>query len=225
MNGLGRDKKENKEKSLVFTKETFGVVLVLFSTLCLVCLITKEAVFSVIGKYVSAFLFGCFGFFAYAVMVWFLGLGVLLISGKKINLSLKRKALITAVCFALVLILQLSTVNYSSLGFSEYLALCYNMGAEGFSNASAGGLFTGVISYFLCKMLTGVGSYIILSLAIFLLLFVFVKDVMKQDGQRRKKESQKFRTSFVQEQSLVNSQVANDGQVDVEQTQQAVQTI
>ncbi len=226
MNGLGRDKKENKEKSLVFTKETFGVVLVLFSTLCLVCLITKEAVFSVIGKYVSAFLFGCFGFFAYAVMVSLLGLGVLLISGKKINISAKRKALITAVSFAFVLILQLATVNSDSLNFSQYLTLCYNMGANGISNASAGGLFTGITSYFLCTLLTGVGSYIILSLAIFLLLFVFVKDAMKQDKQNRKKDSQKFRTSFVQEQSIVNNEVIQDNQSGVEQVfQQAGQTI
>ena len=61
LNGLGRDQKENKQKSLIFTKETTGVIVMLFSTLCLVCLITRETVFSAIGQYVNAFLFGCFG--------------------------------------------------------------------------------------------------------------------------------------------------------------------
>ena len=152
MNGLGRDNKENKEKSLIFTKETCGVVLALFSALCLVCLITRETVFSEIGRVVNAFLFGCFGFFAYAVFISLFGLGVLLVSGKKINLSKKRKALITVASFALVLILQLVTVDAVSLEFGEYLSLCYGMGEKGISFASAGGLFAGIISYFLCKL-------------------------------------------------------------------------
>ena len=44
MNGLGRKNEQKESKnSIVFTKETLGVVLVLFSTLCLICLITGSA--------------------------------------------------------------------------------------------------------------------------------------------------------------------------------------
>ena len=100
MNGLGRDNKENKQNSLIFTKETCGVILVLFSALSLVCLITKETVFSAIGGHVSAFLFGCFGFFAYAVCIALFSCGVLLIGGKKLSVSKKRKALVTGAIFA-----------------------------------------------------------------------------------------------------------------------------
>ncbi len=224
MNGLGRDKKEKKEKSLIFTKETSGVVLVLFSALCLVCLITEEAVFSVLGKYVSAFLFGCFGFFAYAVMISLFGLGVLLIGGKKINVSTKRKFLITAFSLVLVLILQLTTVSSANLDFGEYLSLCYNMGYNGVSSASAGGLFTGIICYLLCKLLTGVGSYAVLSLAIALLIFVFVKDVMKQDGQKSKNQSQKFRSSYVQEDISAQKEMNVENSVD-EQTEEISQMV
>ena len=63
MNGLGRNKDDKENKSLVFTRETLGVVLILFATLMLVCLITRDAIFSVVGQAVNSFLFGCFGFF------------------------------------------------------------------------------------------------------------------------------------------------------------------
>ena len=222
MNGLGREKKENKEKSLVFTKETSGVVLMLFSTLCLVCLITREAVFSAIGKYVSAFLFGCFGFFAYAVIISLFGWGLLLVSGKKINVSAKRKWLITLAVFCIVLILQLITVDGASLEFGEYVSLCYNMGENGVSSASAGGMFTGIICYFLCKLLTNVGSYVVLSLLVALILFTLSKDFMKQDEKSKKKESQKFRSSFVQEDSQADGQIVDQNVKDEEQGEKQI---
>ncbi|MBE7081224.1 MAG: DNA translocase FtsK [Clostridiales bacterium] len=217
MNGLGRDNKENKEKSLIFTKETCGVVLALFSALCLVCLITRETVFSEIGRVVNAFLFGCFGFFAYAVFISLFGLGVLLVSGKKINLSKKRKALITVASFALVLILQLVTVDAVSLEFGEYLSLCYGMGEKGISSASAGGLFAGIISYFLCTLLTGVGSYVILGLVIALITFAFVKDFMDQDNKEKRKDRQKFRSSYVKD-SIVEQGQTEENVTSEEQT-------
>ncbi len=225
MNGLGRDSKESKEKSLIFTKETCGVVLALFSALCLVCLITRETVFSEIGRLVNAFLFGCFGVFAYAVVISLFGLGVLLISGKKINLSTKRKVLITFACLTVVLILQLITANSNSLEFGEYLALCYNMGEQGVVSASAGGLVAGAISYFLCKLLTGVGSYVILGFAIFLLVFALVRDVMKGDSKEKKKEGQKFRSSFVKEDEKMDIDMPQSGASDAQALDGARQTV
>ena len=202
MNGLGRDDKENKQNSLIFTKETCGVILVLFSALSLVCLITRESVFSAIGGYVNAFLFGCFGFFAYAVCIAIFGYGVLLIGDKKLNISKKRKALITGAIFAFVIILQLGAVNCAWLSFDEYLSVCYGLGEKGIETASAGGLFTGIITYLLCKLLTDIGSYVVLSLAIALFLFALVKDIVKQDNKAKKKDDPKFRSSFVNEQAL-----------------------
>ena len=45
------------------------MVLMLFSALSMVCLITRGTVFSLPGEYVNSFLFGCFGYFAYAVVL------------------------------------------------------------------------------------------------------------------------------------------------------------
>ena len=95
MNELGRKNDQKEEKSLIFTRETLGVVLILFSTLMAVCLITRETVFSVIGQAINAFLFGIFGFFAYAVVVYLLILGVLLVCDKKTGMSARMKVLMT----------------------------------------------------------------------------------------------------------------------------------
>ena len=86
MNGLGRKKEDKENKNLVFTRETLGVVLILFATLMLVCLITREKIFSIVGQSVNAFLFGLFGFFAYAVLIFAIAIGVCLVSGKSLSM-------------------------------------------------------------------------------------------------------------------------------------------
>ena len=110
MNGLGRKKQKNNNTP-IFTRETLGVVLMLFATLCLVCLITRDAVFSLPGKYVNAFLFGCFGYFAYAVDVFVFLLGVSLVFDVKIGISAKRKALITLLFFLASVVTHIVTMS------------------------------------------------------------------------------------------------------------------
>ncbi len=211
---MDKTTKQQKEKSLLFTKETMGVVMVLFSTLCLICLITRETLFSAIGQNVNAFLFGCFGFFAYAVCLFFTGYGVLLISGKKLNVSFKRKALITLGFFVLVAILHIITTDSAKLTFGNYLVSCYNLGKGGIATTSAGGLFMGIITYGVCALLTNVGSYVILGLLLAIISFVLVKDWMG-DNSSVANQNSKFRTSFVKEEDL-GVEVAGEKEYPVE---------
>ena len=131
MNGLGRKKEEKENKSLVFTKETLGVVLILFATLLLVCLITRETVFSLVGQSVNAFLFGAFGFFAYAVVLFLIVIGVLLVSGKATGITLKRKVLITLGFTAVAVISHVATITPEGFEFGKYLSSSYAMGQGG----------------------------------------------------------------------------------------------
>ncbi len=187
---------------MLFTKETLGVVMVLFSTLCLICLITRETLFSVIGLSVNAFLFGCFGFFAYAVCIYFIGKGILLISGNKTNLTLKRKVLITLGFLVLVAILHIITANVNGLSFGEYIVSCYRLGDGGIATASAGGFFMGIIAYAMCSLLTSVGSYVILGLSFAIICFSLAKDWMKDSTSKERNKKTKFRTSFVKDEDL-----------------------
>ena len=83
------NKKENTNQS-VFTKETLGVVFILFSALCLVMLITGDKVFGKLGTVIDAFLYGAFGKFAYAVSAAGVVSGVFAVGGRKPRASLRR---------------------------------------------------------------------------------------------------------------------------------------
>lgn len=197
LNGLRKEEQKQNQENLVFTKETFGVVLILFATLCLVCLITRETIFAGIGLAINSFLFGCFGFFAYAVIVALIGLGVILISGKSINMSVKRKALTTLGFLFIAILAQLITTPTKQMAFGEYLAKCYSLGQGGISTTSAGGLFAGMVAYGITSLLTDVGSYVIMSLLVCVIGFFVVKDWLNPTAQR--KVTSKFRTSFVKD--------------------------
>ena len=57
--------KNKRSKSLIFTKELWGMFLTLVSVISLFCLITGDAVLYPFGAYVSGFFLGVFGYFAY----------------------------------------------------------------------------------------------------------------------------------------------------------------
>lgn len=199
MNGLGRKKDNKEDKSLVFTKETLGVVLVLFSTLVLVCLITGDAIFAAIGSAVSAFCFGCFGFFAYAVVILALACGVTCISGKSLAISVKRKTLITLAFIVIALISHVATIGSSGYTYGEYLVESYRMGAEGLKTTSAGGFFTALVAYVFSALLTNVGTFVVLGIALAALGYAIVKDFMNAPVKAQEKTSDKFRSSFVKD--------------------------
>ena len=204
-------KKDKKDSSFIFTKETFGVVLVLFSTLSLVCLITREMVFSLPGQWVNAFLFGCFGYFAYAVVLYTAILGVQLIVGKVKFFGAKRNALITTAFVIAAIITHTITLHgNASLPYGEYLVRSYNMAAGGFTTASGGGIVTAVFSYLVISLISEIGTYVVMGLAFAATVFFLVKDFV-QGGLSADKKPAKFRTSFVK-----GKKKTDDGEKEVE---------
>lgn len=199
MNGLGRNKKEKENKNLVFTRETLGVVLILFATLVLVCLITRDSVFSMVGLHVNSFFFGCFGFFAYGVTIFAVIMGVLLVSGKKTGLSYKKKFFITLIFSLVTLIAHIATIGAGEMSYGAYIAESYRMGRGGIETTSAGGFFTALIAYAFSALLTDVGSYVILGIALALSLYFAVKDLINSTPREKDSNKVKFRSSFVKE--------------------------
>ena len=202
MNGLGRNKDDKENKSLVFTRETLGVVLILFATLMLVCLITRDAIFSVVGQAVNSFLFGCFGFFAYAVVIFIIIMGVLNITGKTTGFTARKKTLITCAFSLVALISHIATINSVGFTYGEYLSASYMMGQGGIATTSAGGLFTAFVAYVFSSLLTAVGSYVVLSIALAVVGYVLVKDYVNEPVKKNKSDDKKFRSSFVKEDGL-----------------------
>jgi S-DNA-T family DNA segregation ATPase FtsK/SpoIIIE len=214
LNGLGRNKNEKENKSLVFTRETLGVVLILFSTLVLVCLITRDSIFSLVGLHVNSFFFGLFGFFSYGVTVFAIIMGVLLISGKKTGLSAKRKFFITLIFSLITLIAHIATISGENISYGAYIVQSYRMGAGGISTTSAGGFFTALVAYAFSALLTNIGSFVVLGIALALTVYFAIKDWINATPQQKESNKVKFRSSFVKEDEV------NDLDVDIAGTKE-----
>ena len=191
---VNREKTEKKES--IFTRETLGVVLILFSALCLVCLIAGGSIFSTPGAWVSSFLLGCFGYFAYAVCVYGMVCGLYLVIGKKSKLAKRQKASIWFFIVLLALLLHIITMgDITGVTFGDYLADSYNRGAGGLASCSGGGVITGIIAFCISSLLTPVGGYIVLGILLAVSIATFVIGVMKNSS--RKVKAEEHRSSFV----------------------------
>lgn len=204
MNSLGRNNggKEKKQSS-VFTKETLGVVLVLFATLLLVCLITRDGIFSVPGQYINAFLLGCFGYFAFALATFAVFEGILLVSEKKTGLTGKQKGLITLTLVFVALLVHIVTMRGDSLGYGDYLAKSYTMAENGVATCSGGGFFTAVIAYPVSLILSEIGSYVVLSILIVLSVYALIADFARGTRYAKKSGAEKFRGSYIETETPV----------------------
>ncbi len=193
-----KDNKKPENKSAIFTKETLGVIIVLFATLCLVCLITRDKVFSVPGQAVNAFLLGMFGYFAYAIVFLFYIIGIKLITDKSLPLSGKTIGLITSILVLSALLAHVISMSGKAGTFGEYLSLSYSLGAGGIATASGGGIIMGLISYPIATLLTDTGASVLAGLTIAGLLVCLIYDLVR-GNKERVKSAPKFRSSAVQE--------------------------
>ena len=191
---VNREKTEKKES--IFTRETLGVVFILFSTLCLVCLISGGSIFSTPGAWISSFLLGCFGYFAYALCAYGVVGGLLLVLGAKTKLTKRQKASIWFFVILLALLLHIITMgDLTDVTFGGYLADSYNRGAGGLATCSGGGVITGIFAFCISSLLTPVGGYIVLGILLAVSIITFVVSVMKNSSRNVKPEE--HRSSFV----------------------------
>ncbi|MCQ2386863.1 MAG: hypothetical protein MJ066_00205 [Clostridia bacterium] len=179
---MKRAKKKNQEvknMSNIFTKETFGAVLLLFSTLCFIFLITWDKVFGKLGTLIGGFLYGVFGYVAVAVTIFGFIKGIFLIFNIKPKISFKRKLLINLAFLTIVGMLHIiSLKNIQASSFNEYLSYSYKMGLDGFESSSAGGFIAGLYSFWFNK-LSVVGGAVVLGLLFASCVYFFINDISK----------------------------------------------
>ncbi len=188
-----KEKKKNESTQSVFTKETVGVVFILFSALCLVFLITGDAVFGKLGTVIDAFLYGAFGKLAYAVTIFGVIEGLLLVIGKKTGIPVKYKIFGTLAFMCVAALFHVISVGEVS-AYGDYLKISYDKGAEGFASASAGGFFTALYAYFFSK-LTIAGGAVVAGLIAALCVYLIVADSVKKKKTAAKED--KFNGAFV----------------------------
>lgn len=201
MNVFGR-KKDDKKDRLVFTRETLGVVMILFATLSLVCLITGDKVFSVPGAYIRAFLLGVFGYFSFAITAGLIFAGIYLVVDKKIGLiDKKAKIFVVLLVISVVFLIHSITAReISSLSYGEYLTRCYESGGD-ISACTFGGILVGLLGYWFSTILSNIGCYVVFGIFTAVFAYAFVKqtvDYNKKGGV----SSTSMRTSAVKSEEV-----------------------
>ena len=161
-NNLNTKPKKNRKNDTVFTPETLGVVLLIFSTLLLICLISRDAVFSAPGLYVSNFLYGFFGLLSYPVLIATFCIGISLLIDKKIIKSSRFFLYFSAFITAMFIVHAITMYDYSGLTYGEYLKASYEMGKNGIASVSGGGLLLSLFAFLLSSVLTNIGTFIVL---------------------------------------------------------------
>ena len=200
-------KKSSAIKQAVFTKETLGVVTMLFSALCLVCLITRDKVFSVPGELVNSFFFGCFGVFAFLVDVFLLVLGFKLVAGKKFKISKKNFLLLSFGLLSLSTLVQVIAMGNGYANYGEYVKASYLLATEGgIKTCTFGGFFTGVFAYPIYALFNVVGGAVITGIVTSVLGYFLIRNIVYQNTPAVSKNgAPKFRSTYTAETTTVNN--------------------
>ncbi len=178
--GIAMAKKETADKAKIITKELWGMVLTLFSAVCLFCLFTGDSVFYPLGEYVSVFLRGVFGYFAFPLFVFLLFVGIMMIIGKKV---VGGRGLVTAIAFSLMFInvffiIHLALFSPSGKEFGAYLGECYYAASKETLYSSVGGAAAGIIIHPICNLISTFGAYVLFAIVVFLGALVALRDKM-----------------------------------------------
>ena len=162
---MKRDKdKKGAKTSYIFTRETIGMTLMLFSVILLLMLLTFRGVFAGIGAAICTFMYGTFGYGSLLVTALCAYLGEYLVFGKKIKISVKKAVTLSLTAFMLFLVFHSATTHgYSYDSFGGYVSACYTNAQNGFSGYTFGGVISAMLVYPVAKLGGMVTAYIVFS--------------------------------------------------------------
>ena len=177
MSNVGKKNGNDKNKQAgILTRETIGMVLILFAIIAVVMLVSRGAIFGDVGKAVSSFLLGACGYGSFVLFGLLIFASVLMIVDKRPKIRAKTlilwaMLLIFGFCLAHTITAAIGGIEYN--GYAAYLSDCFHAaeradaaGESAFGAATAGGAMCGLIVYPIVWLTTSVGGYIIFSLLI-----------------------------------------------------------
>ena len=163
-------KNYNSQNSI--NRIAIGVLIVLIAVFC--CLSLFGALGGV-GKMVSSFLIGAFGYASYAYFICALLIGVAIIFNFRINLEGKKILGLSLLLIAGIWALHVYTSSANTLtnGYGGYLNACYK------NQNTAGGALFGIISYPFQRFFTNVGALaftcVLFFISVFFAVFPFIR--------------------------------------------------
>ena len=172
LNGVGRgEEQQNKNKGSLFTKETVGMTLLLFSAVIFFIAVTGRYVFGEIGLAITAFFVGLTGYFVYPLLLLAMYASAVMVFGKKFVPArwIVRVYLLLAVVFFIVH--TATSERFFGEGYGSYLAGCWSAAGESIAQGTGGGILFGLIAYPVRAALSAVGAYILYALLVLLALW------------------------------------------------------
>lgn len=172
LNGVGRgEEQQNKNKGSLFTKETVGMTLLLFSAVIFFIAVTGRYVFGEIGLAITAFFVGLTGYFVYPLLLLAMYASAVMVFGKKFVPArwIVRVYLLLAVVFFIVH--TATSERFFGEGYGSYLAGCWSAAGESIAQGTGGGILFGLIAYPVRTALSAVGAYILYALLVLLALW------------------------------------------------------
>lgn len=182
------NKDKNSKSSYIFTRETVGMTLMLFSAIVFIMLLTGKAVFAGLGKGVCTFMYGTFGYGSYFVVALVAYFGEWLVFEKKIKVRFKPTLFIslTIVCF-FFLFHAVTSRDFGLENYGSYISQCYMNAAKGYAGYTFGGVISAIFVYPVAKLTTFIGAYVLFS--VLTVLFAYLSYVVL--SKRKKRVSEK----------------------------------
>ena len=168
--------KKNK-KSKNHNREILGVIIIFIGLLSAISLFSNKT--GIIGNFLRNTFFTLLGFGAYIFPIIIISLGLLLIINR-FNVNGDAKSIYILIIF-LSFITLIDIKNHSQNSFSANISKALELSKEGFG----GGIIGATFGYASFKLFGSIGSYIIISLIIFVSAILFteikIKDIFKKD--------------------------------------------
>ena len=179
MNGIGRGKDgEKKDKVAFITRETVGMVLLLFAGIAFFIAVTGQYVFGDVGVAINSFLVGLTGFLVYPLLLLVIFLSVSMVAGKK---YVSVKWILRGTFFVLAVFFIVHTANserfYNTgdyVGYGGYLRGCWKAAEDSVSGGTGGGVLLALIAYPVRYLLSQAGAYVLYSFLIALSVYVIL---------------------------------------------------
>ncbi len=163
---MSDNKKDKSGKiSYIFTKETAGMTLMLFSAIVFLMLLSHTAIFAGVGKAICTFMYGVFGYGSIFIVFLLAYLGEWLVFGKKFKIGFKKTVTISLTALMLFFLFHaVSTNTYPINGYGAYISDCYTNAQYGYSGYTLGGVVSAIVVYPVLAMGGYITAYVIFSI-------------------------------------------------------------
>ena len=200
---------ENKQESLLVTKESLCATFATFSFLAFLIVCTGPYIFGDLGLSIYSFFAGIFGYLIYPLL---LCLGYLSVTGLLEKRLVRNRKAATAIVLTLIFA---SLIVHTALTFNwpreNYLTACLSA-SDAFPNATVAGWFGGLIVFGVSAVMSNVGAIVLFSsFALFFAYFAYINVKVarlkaKDTTITKEKKEQKVMQTAVEPQTIQNEQ-------------------